>query len=271
MLRLALMTAGALVAASATAPAQTLDDAELREALVDALSPALPFPAARDDGTPESGAATPVWTVRWAEGGEPFVEVLANPLNDGNRQRALAAEKAIQTAAMQAQRRSQSDYEQALTDFKRTGRTSAIREISLDDDGVAGERFDAESQLTVSAELVEAPRTVTVMTGLGPEIVTDVPGASAAVRVHANTYVEDGADGLPGTAHYCAEQAWIFIGAIGPHIGPASGGSQVDIDVSVRETSRRAGILVWIRGNADLVDQVVKRAAWAGLAARAGG
>jgi len=270
MRRLALLTAGVLVATFATAPAQPLDSAALRQALVAALKPALPFPAAHADGTPEAGGADPVWTVRWSETDEPHVDVLANPLNDANRQRALAAEQAIQNAAMQSQRRSQADYEQALTDFQRTGRTSEIREISLRDDGVAGERYDAESQLTVSAEIVDAPRRFTVSSGVRPEVVSGFTAASSTVRLPANTYVEADAGGVPGSAHYCPEQAWVFVGGLIPSVGPGAHVPAFDISVSMSGGAGGRGVVVWIRGNARLVEQVLTRAVWAGLGARLG-
>lgn len=269
MARLALLSAGLLFAAVATVPAQSIDDADLREALKEALAPALPFPAARPDGTPETGGADAVWTVRWAPPDEPRVEVLANPLNDENRRRALAAEQAIQKAAMQAQRRSQADYEQALSDFQRTGRTSEIREISLRDDGVAGERYDAESQLTVSAERIDTPRTLAVAGGSRPEAVAVAPDASAVLRVPASTYLEEGPDGVPGALRYAPEQAWILVGGLAAD--PPSGPDAASPDVTVSPVDRRGGVLVWIRGNAELVEQIVTRGAWIRLRALFGG
>ena len=268
MARPALLTAAVLVAMVATAPAQSLDDSKLRVALAEALGPALPFPPARADGTPEAGGAEPVWTVRWAEDPEPRVEVLANPFNEDNRERALVAEQAIQKAAMQAQRQSQTDYERALTDFQRTGRTSEIREISLRDDGVAGERYDAESQLTVTAEVIDASRTFTVA-GAAPHILAAAPGTSAVVRVPANTYVEDGPEGTPGTPRYGPEQAWVLVGGLEPRVRSDLPRPSSDVTVSVPPGA--AGVLVWIRGNADLVEKVVTEGQWSALLARIGG
>jgi len=270
MVRQAMLTGLMLLAALGSAPAQRLEGAALREALAQALEPVLPFPDARPDGLPATGGAQPLWAVRWAEDGEPRVEVLANPLNDENQRRALEAEQAIQKAAMQAQRRSQSDYDQALLDFARTGRTSEIREVTLSDEGVAGERYDAESQLTIVAELVEAPRTFHVATGSSPAVVPSSPGAPVVVRVPANTYVDDGPGGLPGAAHYCAEQAWVLLGDLQPAINRVAGTPSTDLTFAARGASGRPGIVIWIQGNAGLVEQVVTGGRWAALAARLG-
>ena len=270
MARLALLTAGVLVASVATGPAQSLDTSALRAALEAALAPALPYPPARADGTPERGGPEVVWAVNWAEADEPHVEVLANPLNEENRQRALAAEQAIQKAAMQSQRQSQADYERALTDFQRTGRTSEIREITLRDDGVAGERYDAESQLTVSAEIIEEPRAFAVASGTPPEVGPDVAGATAVVRVRANSYTEEG-PGMAETLRYCPEQAWVVIGGLTATVRREPEGQAFAVSVSSAEGPGGRGAVIWIRGNPGLVEQVLSRADWPGLRARFGG
>ena len=102
--------------------AQPVDPAELGDALKVALARALPFPEARSDGTPPGSATDPVWIVRWPVEGNLRVDVLANPLNPGNHERALKAEAEIQRAVMASQRQSQADYEQAVSDFERTGK-----------------------------------------------------------------------------------------------------------------------------------------------------
>ncbi|MEZ5286548.1 MAG: hypothetical protein R2712_17425 [Vicinamibacterales bacterium] len=243
--------------------------ASLLPALRAAVDPALPFPPARADGTPERGGDEVVWGVRWAQD-QALVEVLANPLNEANRRRALEAEAAIQKSAMQAQRRSQSDYEQALADFARTGRTSEIREISLRDDGVAGERYDAESQVTVSAEPVTGAWQTSVPTARPLEPAPAPPGAAAVVRVSGHVYLEDGPDGMPGSAHYCAEQAWVFVGTTAPAIASPSGTNAAALSAEPGSAGQ-AGVVVSIRGNAELVQQVLDRADWTALAVRSGG
>jgi hypothetical protein len=195
--------------------AQPRDGVLSSASLVRALSRALPFPAASDDGTPAGGSADPVWTVRWPEPDELRVEVVANPLNAKNREQALKVEREIQKAAMQSQSRSQGDYERAVSEFERTGRASGIREISLREDGLAGERYDADSQLTITATTIGAAHEFAVSTATMPAISDSIPGA-IVVRVAANAYEEPATGDLPGALHYCPEQAWVFFGAQAP-------------------------------------------------------
>ncbi len=184
-------TTAVVLALAAVSAAEARQSATLRDALVAALRPALPFPEASDDGTPSGGDPGPVWTVHWPAEDSSVVEVLANPLNVENHARALKADAAIQKAAMQSQQRSQADYDKAVSDFQKTGRVSEIREISLRDDGPAGERYDAESQLTIDARVVDLPQRLTVGTGRLPEA---FPGSAAAaiIRVAANEYQAPG-------------------------------------------------------------------------------
>jgi len=98
----ALTTAVVLALASVSA-AEARQSAALRDALMAAVRPALPFPEASNDGTPSGDDPGPLWTVHWPAEDSAVVEVLANPLNAENRARALKAEAAIQKAAMQSQ------------------------------------------------------------------------------------------------------------------------------------------------------------------------
>ena len=261
-----------LVALAAAAPvsAQPPGDEAAQRALVTALRAALPFPEARPDGTPVDGGVDAVWTVLWPDPGAGTVEVLANPLNAANRERALAVEKAIQQSAMRSQRRSQGDYEQALEDFQRTGRVSGIREISLDDDGVAGARYDAESHLVVSVRSLDDTLSFDVATAVAPEVVTGVTGPAVVIRVPANVYKEEADPGAPPDEQFCADQAWLVFGAAGPaSMAPGDGVPRVGVTVPV--APGRGGAVVSISGNPALVEQALREADWSVLQAVLGG
>ncbi|MGE0464748.1 MAG: hypothetical protein AB7Q16_25560 [Vicinamibacterales bacterium] len=262
----------AALAAAAPLRAQPDEGDALVRALVSALRPALPFPEAGPDGIPATGGADPVWVVRWPEAGDGHVEVLANPLNAENRKRALAAEEEIQKAAMRSQRRSQGDYERALSDFERTGRVSGIREISLDDDGLAGERYDAESHLLVSVAPLDGDLSFSVATGVLPELVAGIAGPAAVIHVPANVFEMRAEPGEPAEEHYCSEQAWLVFGASGSAtIAPRDHSPHVDVTVPVAAPpAGRRGVVVSLSGNPLLVDQALRRADWPALRAALG-
>ena len=53
----------------------------------------------------------------------------------------------IKAAVAAAERKAQAAYDKALDELRRTGKVTDIETISLDDEGVAGERIDAELEL----------------------------------------------------------------------------------------------------------------------------
>lgn len=249
--------------------AQPVDPAALGEALRAALARALPFPDARPDGTPVGGTTEPVWVIRSSATGDPLVEVLANPLNPANRARALKAEAEIQQAVLASQRRSQADYEQAVSDFQRIGRVGEIREVTLGDEGVAGERYDAESQLTIRAELFEGTHQFTVATARQPEARPSV-GGGAVVRVTAHTLQEPGAAGEPAVTHFSPEQAWVYFGVDAPPTIAIVDGISATVSATMASGAQR-GVVVSIRGNAELVERVLQQSDWQSFKVRVAG
>jgi hypothetical protein len=239
------------------AAAQDLDRVSWGRVLRDALAPALPFPDATRAGTPEDGGSEVVWTVRWPAADGQVAEVVANPLHPRNRERALEAEQEIQRAAMVSQRNSQGDYERALGDFQRTGEVhSEVREITLRDDGVAGERYDAESQLTVRIERRAGRFQAAVESALELSVGTTAAAEAAVIRVSAHEYGEP--------LRYCAEQAWLVFGPATPTISRVSP-EEAGIDIVATE-DEGDWVLVTVSGNAELVAQVLARAHWATVA-----
>jgi hypothetical protein len=260
-----------VVAATGLAAAQQIEPTAISDALRPALAPALPFPETQPDGTAPGGAIDPVWTVNWPEAGELLVNVVANPENPGNRQRALKAEEDIQKAAMASQRQSLADYEQAVSDFQRTGRVGSIREISLSDDGLAGERFDAESQLTIRAELFDGTYSFTVATSQMPRALPATGGGPALIiRVAANSYRDAATPDGSGQAKFCPEQAWVFFGALRPADITRADETRVGASVGTVLPASR-GLVVTMSGNVELVDRVLRQADWSVLRARVGG
>ena len=252
------------------AAAQQAEPAALSGALRPALARALPFPEAQPDGMPVGGVTEPLWIVRWPAAGDLRVDVLANPLNPGNHERAMKAEAEIQRAAMASQRKSQADYEQALRDFQRTGTVGDIREISLRDDGVAGERYDAESQLTIRADEFGDAHAFTVGTSRLPEALPASAGPAVIVRVAANTYREPGTAGDPGLTRFCAEQAWVYFGALTTPVITRRSDDSAAVSVA-RAPGASRGVVVSISGNAELVNRVLQQADWGSLKAHLGG
>lgn len=254
----------ALVLAAALL-AQAAVPADLEDAVWEAVRPALPFPAATDRNEPIDGSSTARWVVRRAHADErPLVaEVIANPLNRETQERAADDMAAIQREVLAAERRAQAEFDRALGETRASGRPTAVRGVTLDDEGVAGERADAEAGMTIEVETGHAEHVATIHGVDAPAIGNDVPGAAWVMRVPARTVRPSSADRDP-QAHYYPAQAIVYFSADRPTVTEATPG------VFTVHAPATAGdvVAVVLRGNRELVDSVIAGADWARLSAR---
>src|SRR5262245_58161285 len=112
------------------------------DALAAAVRPALPFPAATSDGElPADQSAIAKWFVIWpSTADDTRIIVKANPLHPDTQKAGAEAMNRINAAVAAAERRAQAAYDKALEELRRTGKGGDIESITLDDEGVAGER-----------------------------------------------------------------------------------------------------------------------------------
>src|ERR1700752_4747258 len=125
------------------------------DALVAVLRPVLPFPAAAADGaTPATGGADQKWFIVWpSDPADTPVVGKPTPRHPDRQKAGATAEGPIQAAIVRAERKAQAAYERAVDELKRTGKVSGdLTGISLEDEGIAGERIDAELELTIDLE-----------------------------------------------------------------------------------------------------------------------
>jgi hypothetical protein len=232
-------------------------DERLVAALVEALKPALPYPEADEHDLPLNGSTAPPWIVRWPAAGEARVEIIANPLNADNQERANKAEVEIQRAVMAAQQKAQAQYERAVAEFEQTGRTNAIDGITLGDEGIAGERFDASSRVVVT--IVSQPEYRIRIGSASEPAVSSTPFA-AIVRIGANVFRERTAANQPEQQRFHASEAHLMFGASTPPAVTRTGPNGFEIAAAPGPAAKTA--LVSLRGNESLVEQVMSAAQW---------
>lgn len=123
-----------------------------------AMKPALPFPASDELGSlPADGKATDPWMVKPFQPGDRTIEILANPLNEAHQRSAAKAMAQIGQSIEAAQRRADVQYERAISEARRTGRSQDVDGVSLNDEGLAGARIDAESHVLVEVRHSDDP------------------------------------------------------------------------------------------------------------------
>ena len=265
---IALLAIGCGIAsASALAQSPPSDaDTLVMSTLRAALAPALPYPPSDEIGElPADGTSAAPWMVRPPQDGNPTIEVLANPLNRANQARAAKAMVQIEAAIEAAQKRSQAAYEKALADAKRTGRSQDFDGITLGDEGVAGARIDADGHVIIDVSFNQPAFSFTVKSSVEPAPhASPVSAAVGTISVPPNVYRE-GRDAGPNE-HFCAAETHVFFGALAaPQVQRRS---DVSFEVTAAASSAAAAgagiqsVVVSLRGNAQLIDQIVRQADW---------
>jgi len=232
------------------------------DALVAAVRPALPFPAAAADGAmPAEGGADAKWFVVWPQDpGDTSVVVKANPLNPDTQKAGATADAAIQRAVLEAERKAQAEYERALAALKRDGKSADLAGITLDDEAAAGERIDAELELTIDLE--PDARSFEIASSEPPAITAGKTGMAWLLTIPANTYRETA--GPDTREHFRRAEARLYFGAL-PRPSVTRHDNRPRYAVTVTPTP--GAFTVVVRGNEDLLKSLLAAVDWRAVAA----
>jgi hypothetical protein len=257
------LAAVALAIASNTF-AQDPEHERVMAAVRAAVMPALPYPESDADGMlPKDEKSTDPWMVRPHAPGDRSIEVIANPLNLGNQQRATRAMAQIQASLESAQRRSEAQYERAIAEAKRTGRSQDVDGVSLSDEGLAGARIDAEAQVTIDVEFNQAAYRFTIASSIAPSPSrTAIPGAVAVLTVPSNVYRQKTA--ASSDERFCPAETLLFFGGLTtPDVDERSDNSFAVTAAAASDTPAAVrSIVVRLRGNDTVIGQIVRGSDW---------
>lgn len=231
-----------------------------------AVTPALPFPESDEAGSlPKDGKTTEGWMVRPHAAGDRSIEVIANPLNLANQQRAAKAMAQIQASLELAQRRSEAQYERAIAEAKRTGRSQDVDGVTLSDEGLAGARIDAEDHVTIDVEFNQPDYRVTIDSSIepSPSRTLTIAGATAVITVASNVYRQK--SGSATDDRFCPAETLVFFGGL--HAPNVDKRSDHTYTVTVAADSPDAAaavrsVVVRLRGNETLIAQIVRGSDW---------
>ena len=230
------------------------------------MAPALPFPDTDQTGSvPVGGSPDPIWMVRPLQPGERTIEVMANPLNEINQARANRAMAQIGAAVEAAQRRAEAQYERAVAEAKRTGRSQDVDGISLSDEGVAGMRIDAEAHVTIDVDFNQASYAFTVESSIppAPSRQVAIAGSVAVITVAANVIPARIARGVD--ERYCPAETVVYFGALGtPEVRQRSEHAFTVTAVAGAsgDTSGVRTLTIRFRGNEMLIADLLRKADW---------
>lgn len=230
-----------------------------------AMKPALLFPASDETGSPADQVFAGPWLLRPARAGEAVIEVLANPLNPAHQARSAKAMMQIEDVIEAAQRRSQAQYERAIAEARRTGKSQDVDGITLGDEGVAGARIDAEGHVTIDVDFNKPTYAYAVASSLEPAATPGsiVAGSVAVLSVPAHVYRDR--TKAANEDLFCVAETEVFFGALAaPNVKRRSG---ANFDITATEatppaTSAIRTVVVRMRGNQDLIEEIVRKTDW---------
>jgi hypothetical protein len=229
------------------------------DSLVAAVRPALPFPSSSADGElPADSSAQSKWFVVWpTEADDTRIIVKANPLHPDTQKAGADAMSQINAAVAAAERKAQAAYDKALDELRRTGKASDFDSITLEDEGIAGERIDAELEVIIE---LQPAATTQIASGETPVLAQGVRGATWMVTIPANSFrAKRGAD---TREHFRAAETRLLFGPL-PKPAISRKGDEPLFEVSIA-----GGVdtfVVVVRGNEALVKQIAAAADWTRL------
>lgn len=254
---------GALVLGALVMPAAVAAQSEsdrMMQAVRAAMAQALPFPATDDAGAvPANGDTAALWMVRPLQPGDRSIEVTANPLNEANQLRATRAMAQIENNIEAAQRRAAAQYDRAVSEAKRTGRSQEVDGVTLSDEGVAGAKIDAESHVVIDVAYNEPSFSLNIESSVSPSPSTavSVPGAVAVIAVPSSTY-RDGPDNIE---RYGESTTIVFLGKVAtPQVS-----KQAENRFAVVASAQSPSLVIRLRGNEPLIADLLRKTNWAQL------
>jgi hypothetical protein len=226
--------------------------------LIETLRPVLPFPAADVNGdVPVRGGESAKWFVVWPEPGDQTVVVRANPLHRDTQTSGAEAMARIQEAVVAAERKAQAAYDRALKELQQTGKGSSLDGVTLEDEGVAGERIDAELELVIT---LESPSSFEIGSSRAPLVAASANGATWTITTTANTYKE-GSAATARDRFRPAEARLVFGNSPKPTVDRR--GDQDRYTVTVANAPNT--FVVVLRGNEALLAEVLAKTEWSKL------
>ena len=231
-----------------------------------AVAPALPYPATDKDGAvPVDGKPDALWMVRPLRDGDQTIEILANPLNEVNQLRAVRAMAQIENNIQSAQRRATAQYERAVAEAKRTGRSQEVDGVTLSDEGIAGAKIDADSHVTIDVAFNQAAFQFELASGIppSPSTHTVIPGAVAVLAVASNVFRDERLN----ADRYCEAERHVFLGRVmTPQVTKRGDHTfEVTAGATVSENAAVANLVIRLRGNEVLLAELMSKTDWGAL------
>jgi hypothetical protein len=259
MKAIAALAAVMLVHLQPSAPLEREVMARLHAALAPAIAT---FPETDDTGAaPVRGNTEALWMVRPPQDGERAIEILANPLNEANQLKANRAMAAIERNIEAAQRRATAQYEAAVAEAKRTGRSQEVDGVTLADEGIDGARIDAESHVTIDVAFNESAYRFVIAAGATPAVSPGLAGSVGTIVSLSGAYRDDTAE------RFAEAETLVFLGRVSMPKVTRSDDHSYEVTATALPADRAGvnSLVVRYRGNEALIKELTAKTAWNSL------
>jgi hypothetical protein len=232
-----------------------------------AMAPGLPFPDSDESGAlPANGNTQSLWMVRPWQPGDRAIEVIANPLNEVNQLRATRAMAQIEHNIESAQRRAAAQYDRAVAEAKRTGRSQEVDGVTLSDEGAAGAKIDAESRVLIDVLFNQAAYRFEVASSVQPAPSTQavIPGAVAVLAVPSSTYRDDRLE----ADRYGEAETQVFLGTVAAPAVHKRADHSFEVTAGATASQNATAVsslVIRLRGNEVLIADLLRKTNWTAL------
>jgi hypothetical protein len=203
--------------------------------------------------------------VRQLEPVDQTIEVIANPLNAVNQLRAARAMAQIENNIESAQRRAAAQYDRAVAEAKRSGKSQDVDGVTLADEGVAGAKIDADSHVSIEVAFNQPAYQFHVSSSIQPAASTQVtiPGAVAVIVVPSNTYRDE----RLGGDRYAEADTLVFLGRVAaPEVQKRADHSfEVSASGTPPDGPAISSLVLRLRGNELLIADLLRKSNWNAL------
>ena len=180
------------------------------------------------------------------------IVVKANPLHPETQKASAEAMDQINAAVAAAERRAQDAYDKAIEQLRRTGKGGELEAITLDDEGIAGQRIDAELEVVIELQPAES---FTMESSEAP-VVTARSRRRRIQRQRWSGNIYRPLRGADRREHFRAAETRVYFGAVTrPEV--TRDGDEPRYRVTIAPSADAFAVV--IRGNDTLVRQIACR------------
>jgi len=167
----------------------------------------------------------------------------------------------IEQAIASAQRRADAQYERAVAEAKRTGRSQDVDGVSLSDEGLPGARIDAESHVTIEVLFNQPSYRFEIASSVEPAPARQaIPGAVSVIGVASNVF-----RGGKDQERFCEGEFQVYLGQVAAPEVRRREDERYEVTAGATPTvngNPLTAIVIRLRGNETLMAELLRNGNW---------